>query len=322
MTPLAAALNRDQTRLFIVCADVNVVAVADITEERARLAGLLPVGAYPTSARVLADGRLVVLNGAGNSVSVIPPLEPALLATLTDAALALVSYTGTPALAAIPAPVENVVYVSPDADSGPNLEKLAAEFAAVPNYLSNSDGPAANPYWQLAGLAPPFTRLLAHVLPAARFAGNDPANLPPAGFLWTNAASARLPARNYGVLAPALETSFPSDFAQLVKTGIPRLTITRAVSDAELGQIVERVSKSAVWPKTAVFVGGARPVVISPYSRAAKLPTTGFYNDSSILRTMEMILTLRPMTVFDAAARPLLEAFAEPADTTPFEALP
>jgi hypothetical protein len=37
------------------------------------------------------------------------------------------------------------------------------------------------------------------------------------------------------------------------------------------------------------------------------------YNQSSVMRTMELILGLRPMTQFDAAARPLTAAFA----TTP-----
>jgi hypothetical protein len=36
-----------------------------------------------------------------------------------------------------------------------------------------------------------------------------------------------------------------------------------------------------------------------------------FYNDSSVVRTIELILKLRPMTVFDASARPLTELFTQ-----------
>jgi hypothetical protein len=171
-------------------------------------------------------------------------------------------------------------------------------------------------------LPPPFTRLLSHALPAARFQTAEPANLPPAGHLWTNALSAQLTARNYGVLAAAPDVPFLQELAEFERTGmLPRLVVLRADSDAELGQIVERVSKSPFWAKTAVFIGGPQALVVSPYSRGVRIPR-GFYNDSSVLRTMEMILNLRPMTLFDASARPLTDAFTGTLDAAPFEAAP
>ena len=66
MTPSALALSPDQKRLFVVCSDANAVAVVDISKTRSRVAGFIPTGWYPTAARVLADGRLVVLNGRGS----------------------------------------------------------------------------------------------------------------------------------------------------------------------------------------------------------------------------------------------------------------
>ena len=66
MTPSALALNKDGSRLFVVCSDANAVAVADVTEARSRVMGFVPVGWYPTAARSLPDGRLVVLNGRGD----------------------------------------------------------------------------------------------------------------------------------------------------------------------------------------------------------------------------------------------------------------
>ncbi|MGH9657103.1 MAG: beta-propeller fold lactonase family protein, partial [Bryobacteraceae bacterium] len=65
MTPSALALSGDGKRLFVVCSDANAVAVADLDEERTRVAGFIPVGWYPTAARWLPGGRLVVLNGRG-----------------------------------------------------------------------------------------------------------------------------------------------------------------------------------------------------------------------------------------------------------------
>jgi DNA-binding beta-propeller fold protein YncE len=64
-TPSALALSPDRRRLFVVCSDANAVAVADISGMRSLPLGFIPTGWYPTAARVLADNRLVVINGKG-----------------------------------------------------------------------------------------------------------------------------------------------------------------------------------------------------------------------------------------------------------------
>ncbi len=65
MTPSGLALSPDQERLFVACSDANVDAVADISEERSLVEGFIPAGWYPTATRVLADGRVLILNGRG-----------------------------------------------------------------------------------------------------------------------------------------------------------------------------------------------------------------------------------------------------------------
>jgi YVTN family beta-propeller protein len=65
MTPTAVTLSPDKTKLFAVCSDANAVAVVDVSEEHSRVAGFIPTGWYPTAARVLSDGRVLVLNGRG-----------------------------------------------------------------------------------------------------------------------------------------------------------------------------------------------------------------------------------------------------------------
>jgi YVTN family beta-propeller protein len=65
MTPSALALNADGNRLYVVCSDANAVAVVDVSQDRSDVLGFVPTGWYPTAARSLADGRLVVLNGRG-----------------------------------------------------------------------------------------------------------------------------------------------------------------------------------------------------------------------------------------------------------------
>jgi YVTN family beta-propeller protein len=65
MTPSALAIGAQGKRLYVVCSDANVVAVVDISQERSHVQGFIPTGWYPTAARALPNGTLVVLNGRG-----------------------------------------------------------------------------------------------------------------------------------------------------------------------------------------------------------------------------------------------------------------
>lgn len=108
-----------------------------------------------------------------------------------------------------------------------------------------------------------------------------------------------------------------------------------ASNDLALGRIVEAITKSKYWPKTAIFVieddaqNGPDHVdshrtiglVISPYTRRGHLDSTQ-YSTSSMLRTMELILGLPPMSQFDASATPMYESFTDVADLTPYTHLP
>ena len=66
MTPSALALSADMNKLYVVCSDANAAAVVDVTDARSHVLGFIPTGWYPTAAKALADGRLVVLNGRGS----------------------------------------------------------------------------------------------------------------------------------------------------------------------------------------------------------------------------------------------------------------
>ena len=65
MTPSGVGLSPDKTKLYVACSDANAIAVADVSQERSRVTGFIPVGWYPTAVRTLSDGRLLVLNGRG-----------------------------------------------------------------------------------------------------------------------------------------------------------------------------------------------------------------------------------------------------------------
>ncbi|WP_321473425.1 bifunctional YncE family protein/alkaline phosphatase family protein [uncultured Paludibaculum sp.] len=80
MTPSALAVSPDGNTLYVVCSDSNAVSRVAIAGKRGMVEGLIPTGAYPTSARVLPDGQLLVLNGrtpqGGGSASIIPNPTP------------------------------------------------------------------------------------------------------------------------------------------------------------------------------------------------------------------------------------------------------
>ncbi len=107
-----------------------------------------------------------------------------------------------------------------------------------------------------------------------------------------------------------------------------------ADNDLATGQIVDAVSHSPYWKSTAVFVteddpqGGLDHIdthrtigfVVSPY--AANGGVAIHYDNTSMLRTMEEILHIPPMTEFDATATPMDALFnlATP-DLTPYTAI-
>lgn len=127
----------------------------------------------------------------------------------------------------------------------------------------------------------------------------------------------------------------PNDHTHGVTKGSFTPAAFVADNDAALGMVVAAVSRSKFWPTTAIFVveddaqngpdhvDAHRTVAlcISPYSRKRGTDST-MYSTSSMLRTMELILGLQPMTQFDAAATPMFNSFTAQPDLAPYVALP
>lgn len=115
------------------------------------------------------------------------------------------------------------------------------------------------------------------------------------------------------------------------RPGYPTPRAMIAENDLALGRIVEAISKSRFWKESAIFVleddaqngpdhvDAHRSVafVISPYSRRGAVDST-LYTTAGMLRTMELILGLPPMSQYDAAAAPLYGAFQGKPDLTPY----
>jgi YVTN family beta-propeller protein len=127
----------------------------------------------------------------------------------------------------------------------------------------------------------------------------------------------------------------PNDHTHGTTRGFPTPTAYAAENDLAMGQLVEAVSRSKFWPQTAIFVveddaqNGPDHVdahrttayVISPYTKRAAVDST-MYSTASMLRTMELILGLKPMSQFDAASTPMFNSFQAVPDLRPYQALP
>jgi len=61
-------------------------------------------------------------------------------------------------------------------------------------------------------------------------------------------------------------------------------------------------------------------MVVSPYTRRKSVDSTD-YNQTSMVRTIELILGLPPMNQLDASAVPMSACFAETADLTPYDSV-
>jgi len=135
---------------------------------------------------------------------------------------------------------------------------------------------------------------------------------------------------------PNLVTLYlPSNHTSGVNPGAPRPTSMVADNDLAVGRVVEAVSKSQFWPHTCIFiieddpqagfdhVDGHRSVclVVSPYTRGRGV-VSQFYNQTSVLHTMELMLGLPPMNQMDAMAPVMREVFSDTCDTRPFDVLP
>ncbi|MBN9517488.1 beta-propeller fold lactonase family protein [bacterium] len=105
-----------------------------------------------------------------------------------------------------------------------------------------------------------------------------------------------------------------------------------ASNDLALGRIVEHISNGPLWKETAIFVieddaqngpdhvDAHRTVglVVSPYTKRKAVDSTQ-YSTVSMIRTMELILGLEPLSQYDAAARPMFNSFTDTADLTAYK---
>lgn len=126
----------------------------------------------------------------------------------------------------------------------------------------------------------------------------------------------------------------PSDHTEGTTPGFSTPKACLADNDLAIGQIVEGVSHSPFWKSTLILiveddaqdgldhVDGHRTVAlaVSPYTKRRSIDST-FYSQVSMVKTIEMIFGVRPMSIFDLIANDMRASFQSTPDITPYQAI-
>ena len=135
---------------------------------------------------------------------------------------------------------------------------------------------------------------------------------------------------------PHLNTlRFINDHTEGLRIGRPTPFAAVADNDLAVGLFVDYLSKSPIWKETAIFIveddAQNGPDHVDAHRSTAYvaggLVKTAFvdhtpYSTSSLLRTIELILGLPPMSQYDAAAEPLWRCFDATTNHPPFNFRP
>jgi hypothetical protein len=122
-----------------------------------------------------------------------------------------------------------------------------------------------------------------------------------------------------------------NDHTNGTRPGSPTPRAMVAENDLAVGRLIEIISSSRYWKDSAIFIleddaqNGSDHVdahrsialVISPFVKRHSVDST-LYTTSGMLRTIELILGLPPMSQYDAAAAPMYGAFQPTPDAAPY----
>ena len=127
---------------------------------------------------------------------------------------------------------------------------------------------------------------------------------------------------------------FGNDHTEGLNAGRPTPFAHAADNDWAVGLFLEHLSHSPVWKESVVFIveddaqNGPDHVdahrstayVAGPFVKRKHVDHS-MYSTSALLRTMELILGLPPMSQYDAAATPMFKSFTSVPDHAPFTSL-
>jgi len=213
-----------------------------------------------------------------------------------------------------PALLEQESLVAANSDLGPGLTLNGT----YPNDLSiGSTGTAPNP--------------------GEIFSCSLPAGAPSGSYSCMDSFGARFESQLATGTVPTFNyLTMTSDHTRGTQTGFPTPSAMVADGDLALGQLVDMISHSKIWSSSVIFVveddsqDGADHVnahripvaVISPYARQGAIIHRR-YDLLSVVRSMELIMGMKVLSLNDALATPMYAAFtSEPLNSAPVDVIP
>lgn len=322
--PSALGISADGSTLYIANSGNNIILVADIEEALPEPGGAIPTAWFPTATVGLPDGGMAYLSGKGDSqvpglVSLLPALNSEQLEFLSSAAVANLSGQATATVPPPPA-VKHVALVLSDT-SPETWQGILEGSVFLSGYTPPTQGQLGQLAWLTSGMETDFFAKLGPAVSAGRLTARTltsagRAARPAAGTLWSNAADASIETETYGIGGGRPINAFLAKLE--AKAPLARLTVIRLVgSESDQDDALRKTG--AAWAKhpayrsTVMFVvptGGDTGAAAAGGPVLAKSVNPGFVSAASVLRTIEWLLDLRPMTQFDMAAPVLDELFA------------
>lgn len=126
-----------------------------------------------------------------------------------------------------------------------------------------------------------------------------------------------------------------NDHTEGLSKGRPTPKAHCADNDLAVGMFVDYLSKSRVWKESVVFVleddaqdgpdhvdAHRSPAYIAGGYVKRNFVDHTMYSTTSVLRTIELILAMKPMSQYDASATPMWRCFSRQADPRGFDAKP
>ncbi|MBO9618077.1 MAG: bifunctional YncE family protein/alkaline phosphatase family protein [Niabella sp.] len=136
-------------------------------------------------------------------------------------------------------------------------------------------------------------------------------------------------------LPQLMTVRFGNDHTEGTKAGRPTPFAHVADNDLAVGLFVHHLSTSKVWNQTVVFIleddaqngpdhvdAHRSPAYVAGGLVKRRLVDHTLYTTASVLRTIELITGMPPMTQYDAAAEPMWRCFANQPNNTVFETRP
>ena len=222
-----------------------------------------------------------------------------------------------------------------DSDRSPALlaeeKRVAAHSDLGPVLTPGGTYPAVGPIGQVTGSDP------ADPLDGEVFDSSLPAGAPPGSYSRIDSFRARFESQLAANAVPTFNyLCMSGDHTRGTQTDFPIPTAMVADNDLALGQLVDTISHSKIWSSSAIFVveddsqDGADHVdahripvaVISPYARKGAV-IHARYDLVSVLRSMELIMGMKALSLNDALATPMYDAFtSRPLNAAPVDAIP